>query len=650
MPTFSLCRRSRGVSASFAAALLIFANHPAQANTGHSGGDVDVDEMIVSAARVPTEQNRVNVPVETLTRDEIIRRQAVVLADLLTGSPGVGLTRSGGSGALTELRMRGAEAGHVLVTIDGIDANDPALGSTVDLAHIDLSGVERVEVLRGPQSALWGSDALAGVINIATASRPTAPSGRLSVESGSFSTRSLQGGLNSGNGRVYGSVNASLFNTDGINISETGTGRDGYWNRTLQASGGIDDEGYELSAVLRQTDAESEYDPVPFATPEDGDREFHTRQRYGRISGTTGLTPATRQTLALAVSDTSNENFADGESTNTNQGRRTRLTLQNDWAFGTWDADSRISIALERQIEDFRQRAPVTAFGDPNQNQSIRSSSISVEYDVAVSEEFGLTLSARGDRNSEFDDVVALRAAARYHVAQSGTRVFASAGTGVNNPTFTERFGFTPDTFVGNPELKPERSIGLQLALEQPVGERFVAEIALFRDWLIDEIDGFVFDPDSGAFTADNRDGRSHRHGVELRTRFDLTDALRLSAGYGYLTATEPAADGRQTRELRRPRHTGNLATDFTSADGRLQLRLGGAYVGETLDNDFSTIPATQVTLDDYWLVHLTGRYHLNDTWSLFGRVENALDTDYQTVLGYNTPGRSGYIGITAAL
>jgi vitamin B12 transporter len=608
-----------------------------------------VDQIIVSASRVPTPVERVNQPVEAYNRDDIERRQAHVLNDLLIGAPGIALARAGGPGTVSELRVRGAETRHVLVLIDGVDANDPAIGSTVDLSHISLAGAERVEILRGPQSAVWGTDALAGVITIDTVARPDTTSGRVHVESGSYGTNAVTADVRTGNGGAWLGAGGHRFRTDGINIAGDGGERDGYRNDTLFVNAGYDGDRWSIGAIARYVDAVSEYDPTSPITsrPIDGDREFTTRKRFARAFGTFEAVPGWNQTLSLAYTGSDNANFADGARTNRSEGERLRVGYQNDWYFGV--RDQRLTLALEHQREDFTFRAPASAWGDPNQDQRLASTSAIVEYDVTFNVNFGLTISGRADRNSEFGNATAGRASLRYERPDWGSRVFASLGTGVNNPTFTERFGFTPDTFIGNPSLEPERSVSAQLTLEQQLTPTLAADVAVFRDRLIDEIDGFAFDPAAGGFTALNRDGRSRRQGIEAAMRLQALEGLQLTAAYGYLDATEPSAGG-QLRELRRPRHTGRLIADASLLSDRLQVQLGAGYVGRRFDNDFATFPAAHVTLDAYWLVHTTARYHLNDRWAVFGRVENALDESYQTVLGYHTPGRSAFVGLTARL
>ncbi len=607
-------------------------------------------QLIVTGSRVATPAHEINVPVEVIDRQEIQRRQADYLQDLLLGRPGIAMTRSGGPGALSELRMRGAESNHTLVLLDGVDVNDPALGSAVDLSHLNLAAIDSVEILRGPQSALWGSGALAGVLQVRSLRPEPGTRGGLRMDAGSFGTRNTHGRLETASEQSHLSLSANLYTTDGIQTAGSGAEPNSYDNQTFHLDAGTSGSGWELGFMVRETTAENEYDPTPAPDflPVSGDRAFHTRQRFSRLYGSLDVTPTWDHSLALHYFDSDNENFADGQSTNTNGASKIRLSWQQNWRPDT-TLPQRVTVALERTTERFRQRAPADMFGNPSQNQSISANSVVLEYDVSPIDNLGLTLSLRTDRNSDFDNATTGRLGVSYALPDLGSRLFASYGTGVKNPTFTERFGFTPDTFIGNPDLKPQESTGLQIGLQQRFGDELEAQITLFRDRLEDEIDGFFFDPDLGGSTAINRDGQSKRQGAELFLAWQAIDPLRLSLSYGYLRATEPG-NGGQVTELRRPRHSGQLLADWAAPGSPWQLQIGGAYIGESYDNWFATFPATRVTLDDVWLVHLSSGYQFNPQLRVFGRIDNALDEDYQTVFGYNSPGRSFHLGFSVGL
>ena len=217
-------------------------------------------------------------------------------------------------------------------------------------------------------------------------------------------------------------------------------------------------------------------------------------------------------------------------------------------------------------------------------------------------------------------------------------RLFGNVGTGTKNPTFTERFGYSPDTFIGNPHLTPERSVEYEAGYATG---RFSA--TYFDNRLTDEIDGFVYDPARGGFTADNREEKSRRRGVEIGY-FDTLGPLRISAHYTYVDSAED-----DSAEIRRPRHQGRL--DMTAAiTPSTRLNLGLAAVGEQYDNDFSAYPAIRRTLEPYVLVHGGLDHRVSPRTRLYLQMENAFDTDYEDVFGYRNPGRRVLAGCTLRL
>ena len=237
----------------------------------------------------------------------------------------------------------------------------------------------------------------------------------------------------------------------------------------------------------------------------------------------------------------------------------------------------------------------------------------------------------------------------RIPIIRPGTTLFLGAGTGTKNPTFVERFGFTPDTFIGNPNLRPERSRSVSVTVEQLFADVASVRITGFHDRLQDEIDGFAFDANAGAFTAVNTNGESHRDGVELSVQTRLNALTQLRVDYTYLNATQ-AEDGKQENELRRPHSSGRIIVDFDPLPDRLTFQIGAAYVGNHYDDDFATFPARRVNLDGYTLLHCTARYRFDDRFELTGRIENATDARYQDVWGYTTPGRRAFVGLNVRL
>jgi vitamin B12 transporter len=608
-----------------------------------------VEEMIVRAARTPIAPTSTSIPVEVIDAETIEQRQTLFPGELLRGSPGISVSQSGGVGSVTEVRMRGGEANHLLVTIDGIEVNDPALGSNVDFAHLALTGTRHIEVIRGPQSALWGADAIAGMIAFETTPAPGTVDRRIGYEGGSNDTHRVGAQFSDSTRPWYYAVSADHYQTDGTNVAEQGNEDDGYENTTVHLNTGYRADRWRAATVLRYTDATSEYDPLngPGFTPSDGDLELEVEQRFARAAFEFDVSERWQQRLSAFYFDSKNDNRERGAVSNSFEGDKMHVSYQNDWLFSPGDTQQRVSLAVEYEEENYRQRGAATIFGDPNFDESVDSISGIIEWALAWSDRLSLTLSGRADDNSEFDDAQSIRLGVRYRLNDAGTTLFASAGTGTKNPTFVERFGFTPDTFFGNPDLKPEESTSYSLTLSQAFswGE---ASVTGFTDRLKDEINGFVFDPDLGGFTSVNQDGKSHRDGIETTISVTPHEQWRIRADYTYLDATEPGPP--REAELRRPDHTGRLVIDYTPFAGRLNLQVGAVYVGDRDDLDFATFPATRRNLGDYTLLHLTSRFQLTERIALRGRVENATDEDYQDVWGFATAGRRFYVGVSVDL
>jgi vitamin B12 transporter len=269
-----------------------------------------------------------------------------------------------------------------------------------------------------------------------------------------------------------------------------------------------------------------------------------------------------------------------------------------------------------------------------------------------------LSFSGRYDRNSDFEDIGTYRVTGAWTVSEAGTRLRASLGTGHKAPTFSERFGFYPDQFQGNPDLEPEESRGWELGVDQPLMDgRLRLGATWFRQDLRNEINGLVFDPDLGefgGFTAENLSGRSRRRGVEFTADAEPARDLLLRASYTYTDSRQPAADnGRLEREIRRPRHSGSLNVAYTFAGGRVTADAGLALTGDRTDNFFEVTPpygVQTVELDGYTLATLALTWRVHPRLSLLARVENAFNSTYEDVLGFNTPGIGAYLGFRARL
>jgi vitamin B12 transporter len=615
----------------------------------HAGEQGTVEEIIVTGSHLPLSLARTGSSVTVISSEQIRYRAPLLVSDMLRDVPGFAVGRNGVLGSSTQVRVRGAEGNHLLVLIDGVEANDPSQGDEFNWGTLTADSVERIEILRGPQSALVGSDAVAGVVNIITRSATQPLSVSAFAEGGSFGTR--QAGLSAGHRGASADIRigVSTLDSDGENISREGGEDDGYRNNTFNVKGGWSPtRDLRVGVVARRSDGRSDFDTVSFLSglPADtnaySDFRGDTARVYADYAMHGGLF---RHRLEYAYTGWDNDSFEDGLSTGTtrNDKDQYRYVGSLQWA----DRAQQVSLLLERESEDFSQRGDAQPWGDPNQDRSRDTDSVGVEYRGTFAQTLTLAASARHDDNSEFDASDAWRLEAVYSIEGSGTRLRAAWGTAVKNPTFSERFGYYTN-FQGNPGLQPEESESAEVGVEQHWRDgRISASLTLFRADLADEIDGFVFDPVSFAYTARNKDGKSRREGLEIALRAALGPALSLAGSYTYTDSTAPDASGKDADELRRAPHIGSLTLAWQARDD-LQLNLNAQYNGSQDDQYFPPWPDASriVRMDDYTLLNLNATFGISDTMEVYARGENLLDEDYEEVFGYRAPGIGGYLGL----
>lgn len=627
--------------------------------------------LVVTGSRTPLPAATVPASISLIDRETIDRRQSVFAADLLRDVPGVAVSRTGGVGAQTQLRIRGAEANHLLVLIDGVEANDPAGNDEFGFEQLTTADIERIELVRGPQSALWGSDALAGVLNIVTRQPGEDLAGRGFAEGGAFGTSFFGGNVGGTVGGVRMGLSASRFDTDGVNSSRTGEENDGYRNTSGTFTlGGSPTEALDLGFVARYTDARKEFDGIDFGSfdddfnfvpgtglPADDGSRSDTAYGYLRGGGTLRLLNGRWTQRLNATWTTTDTETVDGFATRRETAAdkyglyyQSTINLQGDPASGTGHS---LTGAIDQEWTEFRQRGPGEPPFDPDQDQDLRITGLVAEYLLRPIDPLVIALAARRDDYDAFDDATTWRAAAGWTFAGTGTRVRTGYATGQKAPTFTERFGFFPNQFVGNPDLEPESSRGWEAGVDQPLLDRRVLFTATyFRATLEDEIDGIAnCDPDTFVCTAVNLGGESRRRGLETGITASVTPAIRIAASYTYTDSRQPAGgSGELVSEVRRPRHAGSANLAYQLVGGRAELSTNAAYVGSRTDVFFDPAGSTPETVDlgAYWLVDVTAAWKLTPQLTAYARVENLLDEDYEDVFGFNTPGLGAYAGLRA--
>jgi vitamin B12 transporter len=613
-----------------------------------------LEDMLVTAGLYPVSTRDVASSITVITRAEIEQKQASYLSDLLRDVPGFAVSQAGGPGTQTQIRVRGAEANHLLVLIDGVRANDPALSDEFQYQFALTSNIERIEIIRGPQSATWGGDAVAGVINIIRSKDVESPYMRSHIEGGSFGTFNL-----AADGGYAGEVfhltgGAAWLKTDGTNISRTGSEKDGSENATINIAVKSDPgDVISLRFSGQVVDSTNEFDDIDFfvtGLPTDADRETESRQSFLSAEASTDPNDSPWSgTFSLNWMDSENDNFGDGLWTSSTSAQTLEYRLRGGVNLGQGAiSNHRISFALESEDVDFSQRGEASPFGDPNQDQSYDVAGYALEYVGRPITGFSWTLSGRLDDYSDFGDAHTWQVAASYQLTD-GLRIRGSMGTGSKAPTFTERFGYFEDYFIGNPDLKPESSRSWEVGLDSTFDDgRYQFQLVWFDQDLRDEIDGFVFDLDTFLFTARNKTSDSQRKGLEAVFDAVVSEVFTLSASYTYTDATEEDAGGQSLREVRRPKHMATVAANYGFADNRGNLNLNLNYSGTQLDLFFSpvTFASERVEMGAYTLLDLATSWKLTKTMELTGRVSNLLDEDYEEILGFARPGRAVFAGL----
>jgi vitamin B12 transporter len=611
-----------------------------------------------------SEETALGVPIDTIgnavtvvTGEELRRQQVRTAAEALRGLPGVAVSQPGGVGSFTQVRIRGAEANHTLVLIDGIEANNTTDGE-FDFSNLSAEDIERIEVIRGPMSSLHGSNAVGGVVNIITRRGRGPMTASFRVETGSFATNDIVARLSGGNDQANLSISAERRRTDGFNIAPSGGERDGSELNTLSLRAGVRlMENMVLDVSLRNMEKRAARDgfgdlsnaPVGSLAQAFDDKSTLANHvflaganlKWDMLSG--ALSHEFRANHnGTTTQDRDRTFFSESKNISTTDTFAYAATYRFDTP-AIWAKHS-LSALVERQDEQF---TPEGTFADGRTRDRGRFS-YAGEWRGGFADRLYLTAGVRRDDNEEFSDTTTWRLAASLPLAELGMRPHASVGTAVKLPTMFEQFG-TDQFFSPNPGLQPEKSFGWDAGIEFTLpGGRATLDITYFNADLTDKIKGFVATAIPGVFTAVNLPGESTRQGVEIAARVKLASNLSWGAAYTFTNARD--ADGQA--EARRPPHSARTDLGYTFGDGRGSASIGVIYNGRSEDIAF-LIPSfnqLRVGLDPYWVVNAAASYKLQPGVELFARVENLLDQKYQEAFGFDAAPIAAFAGVKLTL
>ena len=608
-------------------------------------------EIVVTATRIETPAKEIASSVTVITREDLERTKTITVLEALREVLGVATIQNGPAGGAASVLLRGANSEHTLVLMDGIELNDPISPSrSFDLAHLMLENVERIEILRGPQGTLYGSDALGGVVNIITRKGQGRPRLYLSGLGGSLGTLHSNAGI-SGNTQIIGySFGVSYFRSEGLSAASTNyegnEEKDSYRNSTF--SGRLNfhplknlDIDFILRILKTRTDIDNfggaygddpnstqEYDALFLKTQV---RSLHLENRWEQKLG-----------LSLVDYDRRHKNLVDSaHPADSENGIFKSKLFKIDWQNNFFLHETNtltfgIDFQQEQGESEYHSEGLWGPFSSIFPLERAHTTGFYIQDQIRIASRFFATAGVRLDKHSQFGTSLTYRLAPAYLIERTGTKFKATYGTGFKSPSLYQLYA--PGTLlgpIGNRDLRPEKSVGWDLGFEQEIlKDKIFVGATYFQNNYKDLIN---FDFSQGYLNI----GRAESKGAELIIITSPLSDLTIKATYTFTEAKDKDTD---THLLRRPKHkfTANMNYNFLEKGN---FNLSFIHVGEREDMDFSTWPAARVNLSCYSLLNAAISFDINSSFQVFSRLDNIFDQDYEMVKGYGTPGFCAYAG-----
>ena len=576
-------------------------------------------EIVVTATRVEESPQDVTQDITVITKDDIEKKGVEFITDALESYTDIGIVQNGGVGKNATLFLRGGSPNQVLMMIDGVKVKSPTTGS-LDLAGIIIDDIERIEVIKGPQSTLYGSEAMAGVINIITKKGKGKPKLTVSAEGGSFSTYKTTASISGAKDVWDYRVTASYFDTGGISAAKSGTEADGYTNKSISTKIGLmpsDKLGIELN--LKYFEDVSELDSYSWGVGMVDDLNYVQDGKHYLISAKSMLSvlDSYEQTLTLSsIGD--NLKFEDPDTSS----NRTSIdtTMQTvDWQHNLYIKDTTWTGGIE-----YRKEAGEIK---DNFNKEVDNKAFYLNGKVKLADDsFILNAGLRNDEHKTAGIKTTYRIGGLYDFKPHGLRLKGNFGTGFRAPSLNELYY----PFFGNTNLKPEKSESYDIGIEKDLYvDRLLLNAAYFNQQYQD-----IIEYDFETFTAQNV-GKAEVKGIELGLAATITEDVNLKASHTNMDTVDKDSNKPLTR---RPTNKFNSSIEYK---GGKFIAIGEyTYVSERYDS------AVSRNLSQYSLVNLKGRYFISDSITLFARVDNLFNENYEEAGNYGVPGVSAFGGV----
>ena len=615
------------------------AQNPSDAETSEELDSYKV-KVVVTATRGEIPAREVAGSIDVITAEQIEQMQQHTVLEVLRTSPALDVVRSGGPGRQTSIFMRGAKPEHTLVLIDGVSVGDPmSTAGAYDFGYLSTDNVERIEIMRGPQSVLYGSNAIGGVINIITRKGSGRPNGYFSLEGGSYETFNESGGVNGGNEWINYSLAFSRQDSDGFSEASEkygATEADGYGNTSISGRLGVTpSERANITTTFRRTDAKADMD----GSSDDPNNIMEVQQHFFRVEGKFDLVKNLWNTnVGFSLGDTARmyRNDVDPAHPNSSDlshyaGRTYQFDWQNDFRLHQTNALTfGIDTKEEKGSSDYYSNSQWGESTTIFPEESTRTTGYYLQDQIKLWNAWFTTVGVRLEDHSKFGTKSTYQIASAYVIDRTGTKLKMSFGTGFKAPSLYQLY-----SQYGYEDLSAEESTGWDVGFEQAVVRGRLTAGASYFD---NDLDNMI-DFDMATYSYANI-ARARTRGLELFATAQAAEGLTIRGNYTF-TDTEDLNTGLEL--TRRARHKFGLNANYAFMENA-ELNFDLRYAGKRPDSDFATYQRT--FLDDYVTVNLGGSYKLSRQVKLFARVENLFDSDYEEVSGYGSPGISAYGGV----
>jgi vitamin B12 transporter len=606
--------------------------------------------IIVTATR--TEQPKLELGSSTtlILLKQLKDAGKTTVVEALAAVPGLDVVQNGGVGKNADVFIRGANSEHTLVMVDGVEVNDPmSPGRTFDFSHLSLDNIDRIEIVRGPQSTLYGSDAIGGVINIITKKGEGKPGFYVSAEAGSYSSFRESAGVSGGTETVNYSLAVSRFDTKGFSASGQQYGneeKDGYGNTTFSARLGFKPSmELEVDFIGRYIDARNDLDNSAGMGGDDPNYVSDSQQFLFAANAALSLMKGKwEQRLGMSYFNIKRDLTNDTDDINpfdSSIGMYKGRIFKVDWQHDIYvHPTNTVTAGIEYEREEGESEYSWESMWGPGQSlfpeESARTTGIYLQDNIKIKDMFFMVLGVRFDDYSRFGTETTYRIAPAV-LLKSGTKIKATYGTGFKAPSLYQLYAPATDWGpMGNENLEPEKSKSWDVGIEQYL---FADRLTLSFTYFCSDFESLIlYDSALGYININEAETK----GYEVFMSAHPVSKLTFHGSYTYTDAKDKET-GEQL--LRRPKHKANLSFNlrlFKKANVNLNL----IHVGKRID--LFPYP-TRTEADAYTLFNLAASYRLTRNIEIFGRIDNLFDEEYEVVLGYGTAGRSAYIGFKAS-